>query len=150
MNVTPTIENPTTERLPPWSRSFEILEENGGPADGDSIAIRQVTEKTFRLGCKVRYLCKTGLEGKISALRDQSGNADERRDRLNDVLEHLKKVDDAVLGETDLASVPRAMQWLVPRYGAHTPAALLHDRMIGKSPQGDECEIENWAADRFF
>lgn len=28
---------------------------------------------------------------------------------------------------TDLASVPRVVVWLIPRYGRHTPAAVLHD-----------------------
>jgi hypothetical protein len=30
---------------------------------------------------------------------------------------------------TDLASVPRFLTWLVPRYGRHTLAALLHDHL---------------------
>lgn len=29
--------------------------------------------------------------------------------------------------ETDLASVPRALTWLIPRYGKYTKAAVLHD-----------------------
>lgn len=32
---------------------------------------------------------------------------------------------------TDLASVPRFLTWLVPRYGRHTLAALLHDNLQG-------------------
>lgn len=28
---------------------------------------------------------------------------------------------------TDLASVPRVVTWLIPRYGVHTPGAVLHD-----------------------
>ncbi len=31
---------------------------------------------------------------------------------------------------TDLASVPRALLWLVPPYGAYTRAAILHDWLI--------------------
>jgi hypothetical protein len=33
--------------------------------------------------------------------------------------------------ETDLASIPFFVTWLVPKDGAHTPAALLHDTLIG-------------------
>jgi Protein of unknown function (DUF1353) len=35
---------------------------------------------------------------------------------------------------TDLASVPGFLLWLVPRYGVHTLAALLHDQLV-KDPQ---------------
>ena len=32
---------------------------------------------------------------------------------------------------TDLASIPAIVTWLVPRDGRHTPAAVLHDALIG-------------------
>ncbi|GAB4587406.1 hypothetical protein Ntsu_52380 [Nocardia sp. IFM 10818] len=32
--------------------------------------------------------------------------------------------------ETDFASVPRALVWLIPRYGVYTRAAILHDYLI--------------------
>lgn len=38
---------------------------------------------------------------------------------------------DAASNETDLASIPPFLTWLVPRDGRHTPAALLHDALIG-------------------
>ena len=31
---------------------------------------------------------------------------------------------------TDFASVPRPVTWLVPRFGAYTPAAILHDWLV--------------------
>lgn len=33
--------------------------------------------------------------------------------------------------ETDFASVPTLLTWLVPRTGAHLPAALVHDGLVG-------------------
>lgn len=33
----------------------------------------------------------------------------------------------ATLPDTDFASIPRYLSWLVGRYGRHTPAALVHD-----------------------
>ena len=40
--------------------------------------------------------------------------------------------------KTDLASVPGFLLWLVPRYGAHTLAALLHDQLVhGNRPEAD-------------
>lgn len=32
--------------------------------------------------------------------------------------------------DTDLASVPRALVWLVPRYGRYTRSAILHDYLV--------------------
>lgn len=36
---------------------------------------------------------------------------------------------------TDLTSVPSVFAWLVPRTGEHLPAALLHDGLIGSTPE---------------
>ena len=38
--------------------------------------------------------------------------------------------DDLISFETDLASVPAVFAWLVPKTGAHLPAALLHDGLV--------------------
>jgi hypothetical protein len=35
--------------------------------------------------------------------------------------------------ETDFASVPTLFTWLVPRTGAHLPAALVHDGLVGRN-----------------
>jgi Protein of unknown function (DUF1353) len=34
------------------------------------------------------------------------------------------------LPSTDFASIPRYMSWFVSRHGRHTPAALVHDRLV--------------------
>lgn len=66
---------------------------------GAEVLLRQVDAKTFRLAQPFRF--------------------DDGTNRF-DVPE-----DDV----TDLASVPRFLTWLVPRYGRHTLAALLHDNL---------------------
>ncbi len=38
---------------------------------------------------------------------------------------------DAESNNTDLASIPPFLTWLVPKDGRHTPAAILHDALIG-------------------
>lgn len=43
---------------------------------------------------------------------------------------------------TDLASVPRFMLWLVPRYGVHTLAALVHDQLVDDPPPGGRVEAD--------
>lgn len=128
---------------PPWRDCFRIADATGAPVPDASIAIRQTDASHFRIGATITYVGKTGLEDKPSALRDPNGD-------LAAVLAQMKTVDDTVVGITDLASVPRPLLWLVPRYGAHTPAAVLHDRMIGKAPDGSPCPLHDWAADRFF
>jgi len=37
---------------------------------------------------------------------------------------------------TDFASVPKALTWLVPRYGRYTKAAILHDYLWGLCREG--------------
>lgn len=55
---------------------------------------------------------------------------------------------------TDLASVPRLFTWLVPRTGAHLPAALLHDGFVRQgayvSADGRPVTLTRVDADRIF
>ena len=55
-------------------------------------------------------------------------------------------VDATTLQSTDFASIPRYMSWFVSRHGRHTPAALVHDRLV----VGDMSLEERIAADRAF
>jgi hypothetical protein len=48
--------------------------------------------------------------------------------------------------ETDLASVPRLLVWLVPRFGAYTRSAILHDYLWKDRPDN----IEKSDADGIF
>jgi hypothetical protein len=50
--------------------------------------------------------------------------------------------------ETDLASIPFFATWLVPRDGAHTPAALLHDALLKDELEGRIIPADE--ADRLF
>jgi hypothetical protein len=58
--------------------------------------------------------------------------------------------------ETDLASVPAVFAWLVPKTGAHLPAALLHDGLVyspGQPPSyisADGHDIDRAEANRVF
>ena len=78
------------------------------------VLLRQVDAKTFRLSQPFRY---------------------------DDGTTRLEVPEDDV---TDLASVPRFLTWLVPRYGRHTLAALLHDN-LQRHPT-----ISSEEADRLF
>ena len=64
--------------------------------------------------------------------------------------------DDLITFETDLASVPAVFAWLVPKTGAHLPAALLHDGLVyspGQPPSyisTDGHDIDRAEANRVF
>lgn len=47
-------------------------------------------------------------------------------------------VDEVTLPRSDLASVPLALTWFVSRHGRHTPAALVHDRLVRSGSTYDE------------
>lgn len=66
-------------------------------------------------------------------------------------------VPDGPLFTTDLTSVPTLFTWLVPKTGAHLPAALLHDGLCSPaharnfvSVDGREGEVTRVVADRVF
>jgi hypothetical protein len=51
---------------------------------------------------------------------------------------------------SDLASVPAVFTWLVPRSGAHLPAALLHDALVAGPEHYEGRPVERLEADRIF
>jgi hypothetical protein len=78
------------------------------------VLLRQIDPKTFRLAQPFRY---------------------------DDGVRKFSIPEDDV---TDLASVPRFLTWLVPRYGRHTLAALLHDHLQ------DDTSVTSEQADEIF
>ncbi len=119
----------------PWVDSFEV--ETGGTVQPDGlIVLSQTASKTFILGSTVRYIGqKTGLENKGLTPTE---------------MDDVKIVRPSDLRPTtDLASVPGPLRWFVNSYGRHTPAALIHDRLI---PTDSESHpgMKDAYADRFF
>lgn len=108
--------------------SFEI--------DGDDGCLRlaQCDRVSFALRSVVTYRGRTGLEGD-SSIPPES-------------LEAIRTVTPADLPETDLASVPVFLRWFVSSYGRHTPAALIHDHLIGVDPPIPGISAQK--ADRYF
>lgn len=95
----------------------------------EKIALEQIDKKTFSLRSSLEF---TGNPG------------------IDDIPAEALVLTPADLGPgsmTDLNSVPAAMRWFVGRYGIHTPAALLHDRLIGETAVDGVSDAE---ADRFF
>ncbi len=115
MDTQPEAGNKPTQRVGPWKGSFEVDDVDGGPID-----LAQIGRKTFALTSKVAYIGEeTGLEDKGLS---------------QEVLDDIKKLDPATQPtgeyETDLASVPGPTRWFLGTYGVHTPAVLIHDRLI--------------------
>ena len=110
----------------PWANCFRDPDQPSQPA---RIQLQQVTRKTFILRSSLEYIGETGvptLPAAACVLRPED-------------------LGDPAL--TDLASVPSALRWFVSSYDVHTPAALLHDRLIGPTNDLGVSEID---ADRFF
>lgn len=118
----------------PWSRSFVVADPASGAVSPDAaIRLYQTGPKQFALQSTVRYVgARTGLEGKVD----------------DAVIADVREVGPATLPVTDLASVPQPLRWLVAQYGVHTPAALVHDRLIG--PRPDLPGLTDAYADRYF
>lgn len=111
---------------PPWGQVFVDPDLPDEPA---TIRLRQVDRRTFALESALRYTGPTGV------------------DDLPDSARTLRPEDLGPDALTDLATVPSALRWFVSPYGVHTPAALVHDRLVGPTaPPG----VSDVAADAFF
>jgi hypothetical protein len=110
----------------PWKDSFKIDGVAGGP-----VKLSQIQAKSFILESDIRYDGETGLEGRIDG----------------DTLEDIRKLPKGI--DTDLASVPGPLRWFLGTYGRHTPAVLIHDRLI---PTPDELsgKMTDQYADRYL
>jgi len=114
----------------PWSCCFLV------DSESDEIVLSQIGESTFKLLSSIEYVGSTGL--------DHLGLSEV-------VLADIRKVSPELLPETDLASVPTWLRWFAGRYGLYTPAALIHDRLIGCSSEGTCVEgVSAQNADRYF
>jgi hypothetical protein len=116
-----------------WSSAFDVTTFAELTADEGEIRLFQCDPKVFRLGSTLAYLGETGLEGQVDA----------------GTLEQIRRVGPNELATTDLASVPTLLRWFVGTYGVHTPAAVLHDRLIRMNRDGKGL-VTDVQADRFF
>ena len=119
----------STAQLPlgPWKDGFTIDGYPGGP-----VQLRQVNDKTFVLESEIHYVGETGLEDK--------GLDEATQDDIRKLPAGIK---------TDLASVPGPLRWFLGTYGAHTPAVLIHDRLI-PTPKELQGQMTDQYADRYL
>jgi hypothetical protein len=104
--------------MPPWGHCFVRT----GTDEPATIELTQLDVKLFRLESSLTYIGPSSVEAP-------------------------REVGPTSLPTTDLTSVPGPMRWFVSPYGLHTPAALLHDRLVGdEAPAG----FHRADADRLF
>jgi hypothetical protein len=111
----------------PWKNSFKIDDVKGGP-----IKLRQIGKKNFALKSNIYYGGETGL-----------AKADLDATTMEDVRTLPRGM------ETDLASIPGPLRWFVGTYGIHTPAVLIHDRLI-PTPKHLQGKMTDQFADRYL
>jgi hypothetical protein len=116
----------------PWGTSFLV---NGN--ENEPITMEQVTAKDFKLVGTIDYIGESGIDRERFPLIDE------------DMMTTARHLDGATFGPSDLASVPRFLRWFENTYGRHTPAALIHDNLIEKTPNGGTLH-NDVATDRFF
>lgn len=120
---------------PPWIESFEITTIGESEPTG-RIYLSQSNETKFVLGSTIRYVgTRTGLERRGLPAETAS--------------DILSVTPETLAPDTDLASVPGPLRWFLSSYGVHTPAALIHDRLI---PTDEKAHpgMSDADADRFF
>lgn len=123
---------PDNER--PWAKVFH--DDDGAAA---RIQLEQIEARSFVLGSSMRFDPPFPLPGfPDRALRLAPEDLIPPKDG---------RPDPDGVARTDLTSVPGAFRWFLSTYGVHTPAALLHDRLIGDTRLE---EVSDTDADRLF
>lgn len=114
----------------PWGSHFLIDETSDGP-----LKLGQIDAKQFVLGSRIEFTGDMGLPAA-------------KYRKITDGMRNDARI--LVPGETsDLASVPPFLRWFTDPYGAYSPAALIHDKLITKQPNDGPLK-DDAASDRFF
>lgn len=121
----------TNEYLDELEREFsEALErdfrrgEDGEPSQQPArLSLTQIADTFFRVGDSL-------------AFRRQRVDADAPSRWV------VVEPSDFKQSRTDLTSVPASLTWFVPKYGRHTPAALVHDGLLDRATEdfGDDLD----------
>lgn len=136
----------TTDRWRPWAVRPQAGFEVYGEVHDGLVPLRQVDDAEFAVGARFRFRNPVVEErvvqhlGKVGAFTTEAA----RRDAFRRAADYGPQD-----GTTDLASIPRFMRWLVNTYGAHTLAAIIHDKLITETPNGGELRSDV-VSDRFL
>lgn len=125
----------------PWvvDANFEIA------GSASTVALRQVTARDFEVPSTFRFCGAETLDNIRAALRlDAEDGAD------IDAMVDDARTFPASSERTDLASIPRFLTWFENKYGRHTLAAIIHDRLILSGDPNRGALRSDTLSDRFF
>jgi len=131
---------------PPWL-PWRVAPDSGfevRSADG-SVGLVQIDRKQFLVEHPFRFTDESTLE----MLRQRLVRNGKPQDQAKDAVEDARTFSPTAENPTDLASIPRYLRWFESSYGAHTLAAIIHDDLIEKVPNGGPLE-DDTLSDRFF
>ena len=125
----------------PWivNGNFEIS------GSASTVALMQVEETVFEVPSTFRFCGTETLDDIANALRKQ-GVADADVPVMVDDARTFPASSES----TDLASIPRYLTWFENKYGLHTLAAIIHDRLILSGTANQGALKSDALSDRFF
>jgi hypothetical protein len=127
----------------PWcvaeASAFEVRHPDG------QVGLIQIDDTQFLVESPFRFT-EAGVITMLTARLVKNGKTPEQaQDAVNRARTFTPRVDNP----TDLASIPRYMRWFESSYGVHTLAAIIHDELIEKVPNGGAL-ADDTLSDRFF
>ena len=134
----------TAENIDGWTPwvvdpNFEI---SGSAA---TVALRQVTASEFEVPSTFRFCGDETLADIAAAVRLQHPDGADVETMVDDA-----RTFPASSERTDLASIPRFLTWFENKYGRHTLAAIIHDRLILSGDPNRGALQSDTLSDRFF
>jgi len=109
------------------------------------VTLCQVTAHDFEVPSTFRFCGDEVLADVADALRAQGADPDDVTAMVDDA-----RTFPASSERTDLASIPRFLTWFENKYGRHTLAAIIHDRLILSGDPNLGALKSDALSDRFF
>ena len=125
-------------RVAPKS-GFEVRDPHG------DVGLIQIDRKRFQVEREFRF----ADDAVIAMLTDRLFTKGKAAQEAHDAVEDARTFTPTTENPTDLASIPRYLRWFESAYGAHTLAAIIHDDLIVKVPNGGPLG-DDTLSDRFF
>jgi hypothetical protein len=134
------------ERAASW-RPWRVAPSSGFEVDNPDgvIGLVQIDRKRFLVDSPFRFADDAVITMLTDHLERSGKSAQEAKDAVEDARTYTPNTENP----TDLASVPRYMRWFESSYGLHTLAAIIHDDLIVKKPNGGPLG-DDTLSDRFF
>ena len=125
----------------PWvvAPCFEVA---GGE---ETVVLRQVSAQVFEVPTTFRF----AGAGELADVRALLAKDIDDPGEVDAVLDDARTFP-ACAERTDLASIPRFLTWFENKYGRHTLAAIIHDRLIWSGNPNAGALRSDALADRFF